>query len=97
MSQTQPPSLDALIERFTSEISEHAAQERARVTAAADAAINGSTSLRPHWARSCPGVPSLGPVRRAGRRRGAARAAPLERGLEPGTAKDVPGRTLDGA
>ena len=40
MSQNQPPSLDDLIERFKREISDHAAAERARVTAAADAAIN---------------------------------------------------------
>ena len=90
MSQTQPPSLDALIERFKSEISEHAAQERARVTAAADAAINRIHELeaslgqepprRPSLARSA--VPAAGEELRVPRR--------FERGLEPGPAKDVP-------
>ncbi|HYI36868.1 MAG TPA: hypothetical protein VEX39_09705 [Thermoleophilaceae bacterium] len=82
MSQTQPPSLDQLIERFKRELSEHAALERARVTAEADAAI-----ARFHDAEaSLSGVPRAGDELRAPRR--------FERSVEPPPADDVPAGAL---
>ena len=83
MSQNQPPSLDDLVERFKEEISEHAAQERARVTAAADAAVN-----RIHELEASLGVrpDAAGEELRVPRR--------FERSVEPDPAKNVPAGAL---
>jgi len=82
MSQTQPPSLDQLIERFKRELTEHAALERARVTAEAEAAIT-----RIHDAgASLSGVPRSGEELRSPRR--------FERSVDPPPAEDVPAGAL---
>ena len=97
MSQNPPPSLDQLIERFKEEISEHAAQERARVTAAADAAINRIHELEASLGQPAPERSSLarsavpmpdpsGEELRVPRR--------FERSVEPDPAKDVPAGAL---
>jgi hypothetical protein len=79
MSQTQPPSLDQLIERFKEEISEHAAQERARVSAAADAAINRIHELEASLGQA---PDQAGEELRVPRR--------FERSVEPDPGKDIP-------
>jgi hypothetical protein len=99
MPQPQPPSLDDLIERFKRELTEHAAQERSRVTAAADAAINRIHELeaalghepprRSSLARSA--VPSPGPAQAGEELRVPRR---FDRSVEPPPAEDVPAGAL---
>ncbi|HEX5910698.1 MAG TPA: hypothetical protein VFY44_09410 [Thermoleophilaceae bacterium] len=79
MSQNQPQSLDDIIERFKREISDHAAAERARVTAAADAAINRIHELEASLGeRPGPAAEELRVPRR------------FERSVEPDPGKDIP-------
>jgi len=79
MSQDQSPrSLDQIIEQLKQELSEHAEQERARITAAADAAI-----ARVHGFEETNEVEE---PRRSPRR--------FERSVEPPPSDDVPAGAL---
>jgi len=79
MSKNQPPSLDDLVERFKREISDHAAAERARVTAAAEAAINRIHELEASLGQR---PDAAGEELRVPRR--------FERSVDPDPGKDIP-------